>query len=162
MKKTIALFALLGFIACQPADPADQTIVVEVNKEALSKTQASLCINDEELIEVDYGSLEKAYHAISGYKAIGFLNGTTGCALKKDFKKDGLAYEWFSLTLHDNCLENGTIWIAKSISRQDNSVVAEFSEFGGSRDKSIRLHAGYDVKIKDLSTSLGMKFYKCQ
>ncbi|MBL7543566.1 MAG: hypothetical protein JNL11_07095 [Bdellovibrionaceae bacterium] len=165
MKKRLVIFTSIFLIAwltsCKPADTQQTGTVSSVNTDSLAKMSGSACLNDEQLVEVDYGSANPVHQTITTYKAFGFLKGTGLCALSEDYNRDGLGRDKFSLILYDNCLPNGSLWLLKTFSTQNNKLYADFYEFGSGSDKVTRLKADHDVRLRDLMRTLGMRFYKC-
>lgn len=168
MRKILGIYALMFLIiwiaSCKPVNVEEKQedgVVNGMRTDVISKMQGSVCTQQEQLVEAELGSVRRVYDLLSEFKAVGFLKSSARCALRKDFNRNDVNNTGFSITLYDDCLENGSLWTFRSLSRQNNSVRAELVEYGGDPNKVTRLLASYEVKLRELQSIIGMKFYKC-
>ena len=168
MRKILGIYALMFLIiwiaSCKPANPLEpekEGVVTGMRTEVISKIQGAVCTQKEQLAETDLGSVRRVYDMLSEFSAIGFLKNSSRCALRNDFNRNDTSNTGFSVVLYDDCLTNGSLWTIKAMSRQNNLIRAELIEYGGDPNKVTRLQASYEVKLRELQSIIGMKFYKC-
>ncbi len=148
--------------ACKPPNFKDLLQVKDVDQDALKAASQDLCTEGEKLAARPVSSDEKIANFPREIVAFGFFKGTTGCALTGDFNQGGIADEWFSILLQDNCLANGSVWTLRSIKFPDHSVEMELSQFHRTPEYVVKIKAGEWVTMKNLADAAGFITYRCE
>lgn len=162
MKALLLLALLIFLVSCGQDKDASPDSISKLDPLAFEKIQKSVCLGNEELVEVDFASTRRVYDTVSDYKAFGFYKPESACVLNSSYVKNSNLNEAFSLTFTFPCLESGSMWTVKSISKQDNTLYATFTEVNGADPlKEIKLRSAFSVALKNLTNEVGLHFYKC-
>lgn len=132
-----------------------------VNQAGVSTAEMKLCKTTEQLEEIEITDTMTVYYDFANFMIFGFVNGKQDCALVTNVSKKGLVDEWYSVTLPDNCIKNGSLWELKSISRQDNNSNIILKEYNNNTTREIVITAGFSAKLKELLSNAGIHFLKC-
>lgn len=132
-----------------------------VNQSGVSTAEMKLCKSTEQLEEIELTDSMTVYYDFANFMIFGFVSGKQDCALKTDIRKNGVADDWYSVALPNECISNGSLWELKSISRQDSNTSIILKEYNTNNTAEIVIAAGFSVKLKELSSNAGMHFLKC-
>jgi hypothetical protein len=162
LKVILIGFVFHGLLACKAPNLADLVPVDKVDADALKSAANSLCATGEILVPRTVSSDEKLSNYPREIVAFGFFKGTSGCALTADFHQDGIFDEWYSITLQDNCLANGSVWKVKTVSFPSHTVNLELSQIQRTPEYVVKIKSGEMVSLKDLADASGMITYRCE
>jgi hypothetical protein len=148
--------------ACKAPNLGDLVPVHQVDSDALKSAANSLCAEGENLVARTVSADEKLEQFPREITAFGFFKGTSGCALTADLYHNGMLDDWYSITLQDDCLVNGSVWRVKTISLPDQTVEMELSQIQRTPEYLIKIKAGEMVSLKTLSEEAGLITYRCE
>lgn len=158
------LSLIMGLCSCgsKSQDKVIPNAVRAVNEAGVSAAESKICKSTEQLEEIEITDNMSVYYDFTSFSVFSFIKNNQGCALTSNYNKNGLVDLWYTLTVPDACVANGSLWELKTITRENNSTVLSLQEFGaGSGTRSIKLESGFSIKLKELSLDVGMHFLKC-
>lgn len=158
------LSLVVGLCSCgsKSQDKVVPNAVRAVNESGVSAAESKICKSTEQLEEIEITDNMSVYYDFTNFSVFSFIKNNQGCALTSNYNKNGLVDLWYTLTVPDACVANGSLWELKTISRENNSTILSLQEFGaGSGTRSIKLESGFSIKLKELSLDVGMHFLKC-
>lgn len=165
MKKLFSIIILTIFFSACNSKQQDKVVpnaIKAINEQGVSAAESKLCKSNQSLEEIQILDTQKVYYDFSSFALFGFVNGNQKCALTTDYNQNAVADGWYSVTLPDNCIANGSLWEIKTILRQDSTSTISLGEYGNSANsREIKIKSGYAVALKDLNTTVGMHFLKC-
>lgn len=165
MKNLIVCFCIFIIWGCNPKDKIQvPNHVRNINNKGLTAAEGKLCKNMETLEEFDNNNTVSVYYDFSNYSLYSFVTSNpnkANCALSSNYTQNGAQDTWFSITIANSCIANGSLWELKSISRQNNSTNIVLKEFGVDYSNEVSISAGYSVKLNELYNKVGMHFLKC-
>lgn len=159
------LIFIVGLISCgsKEQDKVVPNAVRAINEAGVIAAEAKICKSTEQLEEIEITDAMSIYYDFANFSVFSFIKNNQNCAITSNYNKNGLADSWYTVSIPDACVANGSLWELSTITRQNNSTVLTLHEYGatGAGTRTIKIDSGFSIKLKELSLDVGMHFLKC-